>query len=148
VLLEEIGKADVEEALALERRSMQSPDRDLRLVAASALARQGDRATADLLAMLHDPSREVRGVGARALLDGRFVPEIPEAQLEAHFLLGQTPLEWEPVIRLGPAVRPVIEVALRGDDPAVRREAATLLRFYDYRRQAKPGLLSRLRRRS
>ena len=147
LLLDELGKADVEDVLPLLRRSLQSPDRDVRRAAARALARRGIRATADLLALLQDPSREVRAVAAQALLDGGFASmAIPADQLTAHVLIGQARLDWEPVIRLGSAVRPVLELATRCDEPSVRREAAIILRFYDRQPEQRRGFLHRMRR--
>jgi hypothetical protein len=42
-------------------------------------------------------------------------------------LLGVDVPDWETLARRGNSARPALRAALRGDDPAIRREAETML---------------------
>jgi hypothetical protein len=149
LLLNEIGQAGLNEAAPMFRSALRSRDRDIRRAAVAGLLRCPEHQLEELVKLLHDESREVRGIAAQALVERRFSSSsIPPDHLNAHILIGKEPLEWRPVIGLGRGIRPILELARDGDEPSVRREAAAILRMYDAGRDRRRGLLARLWRRS
>jgi peptide chain release factor subunit 1 len=126
-------------AIPLLRRALASDDREVRLAAAESLGRYNDPVLdADLLALLTDPAAAVRAAAAGALLAWSATAParlrgMPRQHLEAHQLIGTLPRDWTPVLRLGDGAREALRIALRDDDPVIRREAALVLRILDDR---------------
>ena len=154
-LLRELGRMGVEEALPLLRRAIASDDLNIRLAAAEAIARFWDAGAEALLApALRDPSYEVRAAAAQAFLDHSVRPGgAPTEHLQAHALIGRAERNWEPVLQLGDAARPVLELAAKGDDEVLRREAVKMLRVLDFKLsrphgKAAEGIFSRAWRHS
>ena len=144
LLLNEIGAVGLDEASPLFRSSMKSSDRDVRQAAANGLTRCPTQDIGTFIGLLSDPSREVRGIAARLLLDRGFTSRrVSHEQLTAHVLIGAEKLDWRAVIALGRAIAPVLQIAGRGDEPSVCREARSILRMLE-----RQGLLSRILARS
>jgi hypothetical protein len=152
-LLRELGNAGWEDALPILRRALASEDRHIRLAAAEALARHWNSGAEDLLApLLRDSSHQVRGLAAREFLNHSVTPRgVPREHLQAHAWIGQTERNWESVLRLGEAARPVLELAAKGDDPVIEIEATRALGILDFKpsrdRQVPEGIVSRIGRR-
>lgn len=150
-LLRELGKTGLEEVLPLLRRAIASDDHDIRLAAAEALAGLSDPNHADtdalLAPLLRDPSHKVRAAAAQAFLGRSVQPGgVSQEQLLAHAWIGRPERNWEPILRLGEAARPVLDLASSGDDPVIRREAAHALRILDFKPKVTASLAYSQRR--
>jgi peptide chain release factor subunit 1 len=138
-LLRSLGGSGNARAEPLLRRALRSDDRDVRLAAASSLGRlSGPEIDTTLGELLADPAYRVRAAAAGALLD-RLADgtagggTLQRSELRAHVLIGQDARSWTDIMGLGESARPALTVALRDDDPVIRREAATMMRALDRR---------------
>jgi ADP-heptose:LPS heptosyltransferase len=145
-VLQVLGKGRDPSAIDPLLRALPSEDRTVRRTALEALGwhARDDRAHAALLEGLRDGHYTVRARAARALLraeeDAR-----QNTELQAHALIGAESRDWNAVIALGPAVRPILEriVAADGEDPVIRREAGwalVLLRRSEASRRAEKAV--------
>jgi ADP-heptose:LPS heptosyltransferase len=132
-ILTALGDCLDRRALAPLYRAAHSEDRDLRLVAAGALARYSAPEIAETTrTFLRDPARRVRAAAASALLGmrqdgpGGLRPDERET-LRAFALLGEERLRWDAVLELGAAARDAVSAAMDDEDPDVRR-SATIIR--------------------
>jgi len=133
-LLRELGRAGDTAALALLRKVVASPDREVRRAAAAALAEfaEADPA-ADLVPLLEDSWNAVRAVAAQALLN-RPAVKIPQPVLLGHFYIGRPAgRDWRAVLKIGEAALPAIQAALEDEDDVVRREALDTIRELELR---------------
>src|SRR5208337_5268221 len=143
-LLREFGNAVEPAALPLLRKVLASPDRDLRRAAAEALGKfSGPDAISELPPLLEDSWCGVRAAAAEGLLKRPSPVSIPQGTLLAHLYIGQAQRDWKGVIGLGEAARPALEVALRDDDPVVRREALQADHMLDFQISFRPRLRDR-----
>jgi hypothetical protein len=143
-LLRELGKAADPAALALLRKVVASPDRDLRRLAAEALAGfSHPDAARDLLPLLDDPWCEVRALVAQGLMKRVDAGSVRQAELLAHLYIGRPQRDWKSVVALGEAARPALQAALQDDDPVVRREAWNAFRNVDTRIRIRQARLER-----
>jgi len=123
--------------LPLLRKALACEDRDVRFAAAVSMGRLPDPEVAPELAnLLEDSSGRVRATAAGALLErggasASYIEGVRREHLLAHQWIGQPCREWGKIIGLGKEARPALEVALKDDDPVVRREAAKMLKFID-----------------
>jgi peptide chain release factor subunit 1 len=136
-LLESLGRADDPRAEPLLRWALRSDDRDIRRAAATALGRiSGPEIDATLRQLLVDPACRVRAAAAGALLE-RGADEsdgadtVDRSELRAHVLIGQDARSWADVLGLGQSARPALTIAMRDDDPVIRREAAAIVQSLD-----------------
>jgi HEAT repeat protein len=122
-LLRELGGAAGPAAIPLLRQALSSPDRFLRRAAAEALGKfPGPEAAKDLVPLLEDSWCGVRGAAAQGLLKRPGV-SLPQETILGHLYIGQARRDWTSFVGLGEGALPALEVALRDDDPVVRREA-------------------------
>lgn len=114
-------------------RACESEDRDIRTGATRAIGRIGAPGSAELLVrLLTDPSHRVRGAAAEALLTRHrsrlgsgTIP--PASVLEPYRLIAGRQPDWPHVFQCGEHGVPALHAAHWGEDPIVRREAATVL---------------------
>ena len=132
-LLREFGNNADPAALPLLRKALASLDRHLRRGAAVALARFPEQEVIkDFLPLLQDSWCAVRAVAAENLLKRAAAVFIPQAQILGHFYVGQAQRNWKVIVGLGEAARPALEMALRDDDPVVRRDARQAVLMLDF----------------
>ena len=104
-----------------------SVDRHVRAAAIAALARFESEETRKVaLGALRDPSWEVRAAAAEALLYSRRdlrweLDEGYERVLRCHSLIGKG--RWADVLAIGKAAMAPLMLAMKDEDPAMRREA-------------------------
>jgi len=154
-LLRELGNTGDTQALELLRRAASSEDRDLRQAAALALGKlETAEVEQDLISLLQDSFRGTRAAAAEALIDRKdrgvlASTELSRDYLAAFVVSGQQLRDWAAVVRIGEAARLALELALKDDDPVVRREALQVKRVLDFKanlRRRRSSLGARLMR--
>lgn len=141
LILRNLEAAGDERAAPVLRWALESEDRDVRLAAAQSLGRLTDpNSVTTLRSLLDDPAYRVRAAAAQALLASEAAAShdldgIPREHALAHQLIGQEPRDWGQVIGLGEKARLSLQVAMRDEDPVIRREAAWVTQFLDQHRE-------------
>ncbi len=126
-LLEGLGKMEGSFAAGPLLLAARSVDRHVRAAAIAALARFESEETRKVaLGALRDPSWEVRAAAAEALLYSRRdlrweLDEGYERVLRCHSLIGKG--RWADVLAIGKAAMAPLMLAMKDEDPAMRREA-------------------------
>ena len=132
LVLRELGRCAEGQAVPFLRRALESEDREIRLAAASSLAKTRDALQrTEWMRLLDDRWWRIRAIAAAELLRlGVEGLPLTSQQVEAYRRIGES-TEWRNAVLLGDAARPALEAGLDDDDPVLRNESVRMLRLLD-----------------